>query len=72
MMTQLLVLQARIAYRQTCILSGFYKSREVRINNNGPILTEDELLKNEIMTIERHIKLMQDIQDNLAPSDTEN
>jgi len=72
MMAQLLVLQARVAYRQTRILSGFYKGREVRIGgHDGRLLTEDELLKDEFQVMEAHIKLMQDIQDDLAPSEND-
>ena len=69
MMAQLLVLQARVAYRQSRILSGFYKTREVRIG--GRLLTEEELFKDEFKVIEAHIKLMQDIQDELAPSEND-
>jgi hypothetical protein len=72
MMAQLHVLQARVACRQTRILSGMYKTREVRIGGHeGRLLTEAELLKDEFQVMEAHIKMMQDIQDELAPSEND-
>jgi len=67
MMAQLLVLQARVAYRQTRIQSGFYKTREVyhgtkMLPENR--LTEDELLRQEFSTMEAHIHQMQEIQES--------
>jgi len=73
MMAQLLVLQARVAYRQTRILSGFYKTRDVRVGgHDGRKLTEEELLQEEFTVMSRHIEKMQEIQDDLAPSEVEN
>ena len=71
-MAQLMVLQARVTYHQTRILSGMYKNREVRIGGSeGRFLTEDELLNDEIAIMKRHIQVMQDIQEDLIPSENE-
>lgn len=60
----LMVLQSRIVIRQTSILSGFYKTRIVTVK--GIQLTESELLKDEMETIDRHIQTMQKLSDNIC------
>ena len=71
-MAQLMVLQARVIYQQTVITTGIYKTREVRLGGrDGRLLTEAELLKNEIDTMKLHIIHMQDIQEDLIPSENE-
>lgn len=71
-MAHLMVLQARVIYQQTVITNGLYKTREVRLGGrDGRLLTEAELLKNEIDTMKLHIIHMQDIQEDLIPSEDE-
>lgn len=71
-MAQLLVLQTRVIFQQTKILSGSYKTRDVRIGgSDGRVLTEAELLNDEIKTMKRHIEHMQEIQEALIPSEND-
>lgn len=64
MNAQLLTLQARVICSQTRILSGMYKTRKVtRGITNGVQLTEAELLKDEFDTMDRHIRLMEEVKD---------
>jgi hypothetical protein len=60
---QLMVLQSRIIKRQTYILSGQYKKKNLSIA--GEQLTDEEKLKDEFKAIERHINHMQEIQEDL-------
>jgi molybdopterin biosynthesis enzyme MoaB len=62
--SQIMVLQSRIVIRQTSILSGHYKTRIVTVK--GIQLTESELLKDEMETIDRHIQTMQKLSDNIC------
>lgn len=70
----LIVLQTRVIFQQTKILSGAYKTREVYHGcqcTPENRLTEEELLKEEINTMKRHIERMQEIQEDLIPSEGE-
>ena len=62
--SQIMVLQSRVVYRQTRILSGNYKNRKVTCA--GIQLTEEELLKDEFDCMERHIQTMQKLSDNIC------
>lgn len=63
MLAQIMVLQSRIVARQTYILSGQYKKKNISIA--GEQLTDEEKLKDEFKAIERHVNQMQDIQEAL-------
>lgn len=73
-MAQLMVLQTRVIYQQTVITTGIYKTREVYHGcqcTPENRLTEEELIKDEIAIMKRHIQSMQAIQDDLIPSEDE-
>jgi hypothetical protein len=73
-MAQLLVLQARVMYQQTVITNGLYKTRKIYHGTQElpeNLLTEEELLKNEIDIMKRHITRMQHIQEDLIPSEND-
>lgn len=73
-MAQLMVLQARVMHQQTIITNGLYKTRKIYHGTQElpeNLLTEEELLKNEIDIMKRHIQVMQDIQEDLIPSENE-
>ena len=68
-MAQLLVLQTCVIYQQTVIASGIYKTRDVLID--GCMLSEKELLNDEIKIMHRVIERMQEIQYDLIPSEND-
>ena len=68
-MAQLLVLQTCVIYQQTVITSGIYKTRDVLID--GCMLSEKELLNDEIKIMHRVIERMQEIQYDLIPSEND-
>lgn len=63
---QLAQRQAYVTYYDARIRTGVYKSRIVHHGGmNGPLLTEEELLQDEMATMLQHIRLMQDIIDEM-------
>ena len=60
----MLVLQSRIVKRQTDILSGHYKSKDIKTMDNIPI-TDEEKLNREFKVIERHIEHMQKLREEI-------
>ena len=61
---EMLVLQSRIVKRQTDILSGHYKSKDIKTMDNIPI-TDEEKLNREFKVIERHIEHMQALREEI-------
>ncbi len=64
MLAQIMVLQSRVIMRQTYILSGQYKKKNLSIA--GEQLTDEEKLKDEFKAMERHVNRMQNIQEDLT------
>jgi len=60
---EMLVLQSRIVKRQTDILSGHYKSKDIKIDNIP--ITAEEKLNREFKVIERHIEHMQALREEI-------
>ena len=61
---EMLVLQSRIVKRQTDILSGHYKSKDIKTMDNIPI-TDEEKLNREFHVINRHIEQMQALREEI-------
>jgi len=61
---EMLVLQSRIVKRQTDILSGHYKSKDIKTMDNIPI-TDEEKLNREFHVINRHIEHMQALREEI-------
>jgi hypothetical protein len=64
MTADLMILQSRVVYQQTRILSGVFKDRKVTRGDNTQ-LTEKELLQDELDTMKNHINRMQEIHENI-------
>jgi len=58
---QMTISQSYILLFQSRIQSGIYKTRIRHHGINGPLFTEDELLRDEFATLEKHITNMQNI-----------
>lgn len=65
MKAQIIVHQCYVTYFDARIRTGVYKSRQVQHGIGGPYFTEEELLADELATMLRHIRLMNEIIDNL-------
>lgn len=63
-MAQMMIHQAYVTHFQTRILSGAYKSRTVQ----GRLMTESQLLHDELETQLNHIKRMNDCMETLYDS----
>jgi hypothetical protein len=69
---QITVAQSYVTYYDARIRTGVYKSRKVHHGGfDGPLLTEEELLKDEIQTMHRHIHRMNDLIDGMWDIDAE-
>jgi hypothetical protein len=55
--------QAYITLWQTEIVSGHYKSRNVFHGINGPKFTDEELLKDAMETLHRHVNRLRELVD---------
>ncbi len=64
---QIEVTKAHVAYWQTLILSGAYKTRAIYRRENGKdiLLTEAELLKDATDCMNRHVQRLYELAENL-------
>ena len=57
---------ARAAHFNTRVLSGVYKTRKVHQGgHDGPLLTEAQLLEDEVGTADSHMQTAQDVLDKM-------
>ncbi len=66
---QIEVTKAYVLYWHTMIVSGAYKNRS--ISRDGRYLTEPELLREALDTMKRHIHILNEHTDRLAPDVTD-
>lgn len=58
--------QLRADYYKVRIESGVYKDRVVHHgSSNGPLFSEEELLKDEVATMQRHIQIAEEKMEHV-------